>query len=204
IIVVADHCRDKTTAIAREKGALIFENNDKPGKGNVLKCGFYESKGEIIIMMDADYSHRPEEIPYFLKRIEEGAGLVIGSRFLGGSDEYDPIRSFGNIFLSSCFRLFFHSFVKDALNGYKAFRREIFDNFKYSASTFEIEIELLANTRKSNMSIYEIPSFERARPAGKVKSKVVIHGFKFLWMIIRKGIEYRRFSRKQYREKTMY
>lgn len=194
LIVINDCSKDRTAEIAAGFKDVMLYSTDKPlGKGNALNLGFQKSSGEIIIMMDSDCSHRAAEIPLFLEKIQEGADLVIGSRFFGGSDEYSPIRHFGNTFLTFCFNFLFQKYIKDVLNGYKAFRRELIDNFKYVSRSYEIEIELLANAAESNMLICEIPSYERRRAAGKEKSRIIIHGFKFLTMIIKRGIKFRKF-----------
>lgn len=100
VIVVDDNSKDQTSNIALKYGATVVKNTGHSGKGNALKLGFKTANYDIIIMMDADYSHRPEDIPLFLEKIENGAGLVVGSRSLGGSDEYERIRLFGNVFLT--------------------------------------------------------------------------------------------------------
>lgn len=190
IIVVDDNSKDKTSEIANLYNVKLIRNKRSPGKGNALISGFENATGEIIIMMDADYSHRAEDIPLFIKMIEKGYGLVVGSRATGGSDEYTHIRTFGNIFLTNVFCFFTGKFLTDSLNGFKAFRKEVFTNHFYKSKDFEIEIELLVNTLLSGYEIGEIPSHERARAGGKMKSKVLKHGFRFLWKIITKGIEY--------------
>lgn len=190
IIVVNDGSKDCTKAIALEKGVKVINNKGRHGKGNALRLGFKESTGDILVMMDADYSHRPEDLPLFLDRIEQGVGLVIGSRIWGGSEEYTRTRALGNMMLTTVFGLIFHRYLSDLLNGYKVFRREIFDNFEYNSSTFEIEIELAVNTLRLGYSIMEVPSHERERAGGKAKSNVVIHGTKFLLKIISEGIKF--------------
>jgi glycosyltransferase involved in cell wall biosynthesis len=191
LIVIADHCVDKTEEIAKNYGAVILNNLKSSGKGNALRLGFEKATGDIIIMLDADYSHRAEHIPYFLKYIkDEHVGLVIGSRCLGGSDEFNLVRSLGNIILTGAVNLLFHIKLTDALNGYKAFRRSIIQNYNFSSSTFEIEIELIYASLFQNMQIVEFPSHERARAGGEMKSQALIHGPKFLFCILKKGIQY--------------
>lgn len=187
IIVIDDHSRDGTARVAKEFGDILIRNEAGPGKGNALRCGFRKAGGQIFIMMDADYSHRAEEIPVFLRAIEGGAGLVIGSRALGGSEEYTAVRTVGNIFLTGCVNLFLGIKLTDSLNGYKGFRREVVTKSCYDSESFEIEIELIANAVRMGMEIVEVVSRERVRKAGKSKSSVVIHGTKFLWRIIKEG-----------------
>lgn len=190
LIVVDDHSKDQTAQIALEKGAKVIANNRWPGKGKALCVGFKESTGDVIVMLDADCSHRPKDISLFLEGIERGAGLVIGSRIWGGSDEYTKVRATGNFLLTAIFGLIFDEYLSDVLNGYKAFRREIFDNFTYNSSAFEIEIELAVNTLRCGYKILEVPSHERTRAGGKAKSSVIRHGTKFLLKILSEGFKF--------------
>lgn len=192
VIVVDDHSRDGTAKIASSFGAKVVRNKALPGKGNALKTGFRNAKGEIIVMLDADYSHMPEEMHLFLKQLEKGYGLVVGSRYTGGSDEYTLVRSFGNLVLTLAFVTFFGVKLSDALNGYKAFRKEVIGNRQSLKSRdFEIEIELIARCLRKGMKVGEVPSHERTRAGGKMKSKAFIHGPKFLFKIISEGLRYR-------------
>lgn len=187
VLVIVDHCVDNTEKIAKQNKATVIYNNDPPGKGNALQAGFVAASGNILIMLDADYSHKPEDIPSFLTPFcDEKIGMVIGSRSLGGSEEYTFIRTLGNIFLTACVNSLFHLKLTDSLNGFKAFRKEVILNH-FSSSTFEIEIELIYNTLLQNLSIIEIPSHERERAGGEMKSRALIHGPKFLLCIISKG-----------------
>lgn len=185
VIVVDDKSTDRTAAIALEKGVEVVSNPGKSGKGRALRVGFAHSTGEIIIMMDADYSHRAEEFPLFLDAFADGVGLVIGSRVMGGSDEYTPIRAAGNIFFTYMMGVLMRRYLSDALNGFKAFRREVFDDFTYTAKQFEIEIELIGNTLRRGYRVVEVTSHERARRGGEEKSRVVRHGTGFLMQIIK-------------------
>ena len=191
VIVVDDGCRDRTAAIARKYKANVVENKGVHGKGKALACGFRHCKGDYIVMLDADYSHMPEDIPRFLQKLESGYGLVVGSRYTGGSDEYTLVRSFGNLVLTTAFVTMFGIHVSDALNGYKAFKREVITGKSLHAKDFEIEIELIHRALKLGYKIGEFPCHERERAGGKVKSIAFVHGPKFLWEIIKRGLRYR-------------
>jgi glycosyltransferase involved in cell wall biosynthesis len=191
IIVVDDHSTDATAARAAERGARVISNGRLPGKGNALVSGFEQAQGALFIMMDADYSHRPEDIPAFLRTLEDGHyGLVVGSRSTGGSDEYTLIRTLGNVGLSAVFRMLTGVQTTDVLNGYKAFRREIFDHHTYRCAQFEIEIELMINTLEEGWTIGEFACHERSRAGGEAKSRVVRHGTRFLAAIVGLSLRY--------------
>lgn len=188
VICVDDHSSDDTPTIAKSFGVYVVQNTAKPGKGLALRTGFSQASGDILVMMDADYSHRPEDLPRFLEALSDDVGLVIGSRVYGGSDEYTHVRAFGNTFLSTVIGLTTGCHLSDALNGYKVFRREIFSDFKYTSTAFEIEVEIIANTLRKGYRVVEIRSHERARAGGEAKSFVVRHGSRFLMRAIWEGL----------------
>jgi glycosyltransferase involved in cell wall biosynthesis len=190
VIVIDNNSTDKTYEIGVSKGAKVLRES-LPGKGMALAKGFEAAAGDIIIMMDADYSHPAREFSRFLEKIAEGYGLVIGSRQLGKSDEYTPTRKFGNLFLTKCFRILFGYYLTDALNGYKAFRKDVVKKHKCSSKDFEIEIELIYYALKEKMTVGEVESHERERFGGEMKSRALVHGPKFLAAILKYGAKHR-------------
>ncbi len=195
VIVVDDKSTDRTGEIARARGARVIRNEGPSGKGRALRLGFENSTGDIILMMDADYSHRAEDLPNLLSALNDGVGLAIGSRVYGGSDEYTPIRALGNVFLTYALGLFMGRYLSDALNGFKAFRRDIFGDFVYTSKQFEIEIELIANALRKGYQVVEISSHERARLGGEAKSRVIRHGTRFFWRIFTEWLRNKRLAR---------
>lgn len=187
IICVDDHCTDATATIARSFGARVVENKRNPGKGMALRAGFEAATGDVLVMLDADYSHRAEELPRMLEALTEGVGLVIGSRVVGGSEEYTHVRALGNVFLSATLGVCTRRYLSDALNGFKVFKRDVFTDFKYTSKAFEIEIEIIANTLRKGYRVVEVSSHERARAGGEMKSRVVRHGTRFLLRILWEG-----------------
>lgn len=189
VIVVDDRSTDQTAAVARSGGARVVANAGPRGKGMALRTGFAAATGDILVMMDADYSHRAEELPRFLEALRDpSVGLVIGSRVVGGSEEYVHIRALGNVFLSATLGLCTGRYLSDALNGFKAFRRDVFTGFTYTSRAFEIEVELIANTLRAGYRVVEISSHERARAGGEAKSRVIRHGTRFLLRIFWEGL----------------
>lgn len=124
-----------------------------------------------------------------LGALTEDVGLVIGSRVVGGSEEYTHVRALGNVFLSATLGLCTRRYLSDALNGFKVFRRDVFTDFKYTSAAFEIEIEIIANTMRKGYRIAEVQSHERARAGGVMKSSVVRHGTRFLLRILWEGFK---------------
>jgi hypothetical protein len=119
--------------------------------------------------------------------MKDDVGLVIGSRVVGGSEEYTHVRALGNVFLSASLGLCTGRYLSDALNGFKMFRRDVFTDFEYTSAAFEIEIEIVANTMRKGYRIVEVSSHERERAGGEMKSRVIRHGTRFLLRIFWEG-----------------
>ncbi len=195
VIVVDDRSEDKTREIAAEKGARVLINPNRKGKGSSLLYGFSKSHGKYLVMMDGDGSHRAKDAPKLLEVLKEDSevGLVIASRIMGGSDEYTPIKALGNVFLTYFTGLFLKRYLSDAINGFKAFRREIFDLSEFDSYSFDLEIELIANTMRRGFKVREVASHERARLAGEAKAKIIQHGTQFFLRIFKEYLKNKRY-----------
>lgn len=184
VIVVDDRSTDDTSQIAGKYPFVkVVPNRYPSGKGGTLRSGFDLARGELIAMMDADYSHRPFDLPNLLEEAFRTRGLVVASRITGGSEEYTRVRAFGNVFLTWFFGFLHGRYLSDILNGFKVFHRDVYQNFHYTANGFEIEIELVVNALRLKRPVTEIPSRERPRLGGKMKSSVIRHGPRFFWQI---------------------
>lgn len=185
IIVVDDGSTDGTAAAVEGLHCtLLLNQGPARGKGAALRLGFAAARFDTFLMLDADYSHRAEDIPALWGEFRKGYGLVVADRLIGGSDEYTFSRCYGNLFLTTVFSSLFGVQLNDSLNGFKIFHRRVFDSFTYTAEDFSIEIELLANTKRLGLSIGQIRSHERARQGGRAKSFAMRHGFSFLFRIL--------------------
>src|SRR4051812_15475422 len=110
LVVVDGGSTDGTVDVARalRPEALIL-NQDGTGKGDALRCGFAVASGDIIVMLDADGSTDPSEIPRFVAALVTGADFAKGTRFVtgGGSSDITSLRRFGNRVLSGTVNLLF-------------------------------------------------------------------------------------------------
>jgi len=187
IVVVDGHSADRTVAVAREcrpDVRVVYQNG--AGKGNALACGFAESTGDIIVMLDADGSTDPQEIPRFVATLLTGADFVKGSRFItgGGSDDFTRLRRFGNRLLSRMVNVLFGTNYTDLCYGYTAFRRTCLDEFTIDAAGFEVETLMNVRAARAGVRIAEVPSFERPRLSGESNLNARRDGLRVLRTII--------------------
>ena len=192
IIVVDGHSTDGTIEEIKRyrKDAKVFVETEK-GKGAALRKGFKEASGDIIIMMDADGSHDPREIPALIDPVLNGYDVTKASRLLpgGGSDDFTAFRRFGNRMFVVIVNLLYGSNYTDLCYGYRVFKRDALEQLQIRTNGFEVETEQSILMIKAGLKIKEIPSFEIKRKYGFSR----LHSFRDGWKILRIiAIEYMR------------
>src|SRR3954471_13477847 len=159
-VIVADNgSTDRSVEIATNLGARVVHERRK-GYGAALLRGIHESRGEIILMADADDSYDWSAIAPFVRKIREGYDLVMGNRFQGGIEPgaMPPLhRYFGNPVLSLVARVAFRSAIGDFHCGMRAFTRAAFDRMQLRTTGMEFATEMVANAAHQNLRIGEIP-----------------------------------------------
>jgi len=186
IIVVDDHSYDKSLDAARKHGARLFSLKEHLGKGYVLRAGFAKAKGDIIVTIDSDGSHRPEEIQEVLMPVlENTADLVIGSRYLNHKPvAIRKLNAFGVKVFNFLIDLLTGVAITDSQSGYRAMRSEVLKKQKLYAHEYEIESEMLIKTVKAGFRVAEVPiSFEQ-RTFGRSGVDPVWDGSKILYSIM--------------------
>lgn len=159
----------------------------RPGKGRALRTGFEEATGDIIVMIDADGSMDPLEIPTMVAVLEAGADVVKGSRFLqgAGTDDMGLLRRAGNGSLRLLVRALFGGRYSDLCYGYMAFWRDVLPAFDGDAPGFEVETFLNVRALAAGLRIAEVPSFERDRISGESHLNTFRDGWRVLRTIFR-------------------
>jgi len=190
VLVVADGSRDGTAAAAREAGAIVPEAEVVRGKGFAIIKGIQESRKvrpDVVILMDSDGQHLPEEIPILLKPLEEGrADLVSGSRMLG-TLRTSRINVIGNWGLRLLSFLVTWRWLTDTETGYRAFRAEALYAIPLKSRGYEIESELMLRAMYRKLRIVEVP----ITVPFAVPGVTVWDGFKVGWYKIKMGLRFR-------------
>jgi glycosyltransferase involved in cell wall biosynthesis len=193
ILIVDGNSVDGTAERAKKLGVKVIMQDGK-GKGAALRQAFDNGyvEGDIIIILDADGSMDPEEIPSFVSAIRSGAEIVKGSRFLpkGQSDDMTALRRVGNKLLVGILNSLFLTRYTDLCYGYMAFRREAIKRISslLTSKNFEIETEICIRAKKLGIKVSEVPSFERARLHGESNLNSFKDGFRILKLIVRESL----------------
>jgi glycosyltransferase involved in cell wall biosynthesis len=195
VVLVDGRSRDNTVAEARSvvPDVMVVEQN-APGKGAALRAGFAASTGDYVVMIDADGSMDPGEIPLFVAALDAGYDLVKGSRTLpgGGSHDFTPIRELGNHALCELVDVLFMVPFSDLCYGYCAFRRDCLDALALTATGFEVETEIAVHAVKAGLRIAEVPSIELPRMTGASNLHAWRDGRRVLRVLVREKISRRR------------
>jgi glycosyltransferase involved in cell wall biosynthesis len=191
VIVVDDGSSDRTAEIARNAGAEVIVHEVNTGKGGALKTGFLAAEGaDIIVTMDSDGQHNPEDIPRLVQPILKGeADMVNGSRYLNGLDRNTPLyRRVGQRVLDRFTNLNSGLKITDSQSGFRAFAASTKDNFRFNAQGMAIESEMLADAANSGLRIKEVEIGVRYDVDCSTKNPIE-HGFGVLIMVL-KDIEF--------------
>lgn len=119
--------------------------------------GFMASTGDIIVMLDADGSTDPTEIPRFVEALMQGNDFAKGSRFLkgGGSADITILRRWGNTCLRSLVNILFRTRFSDLCYGYNAFWRACLDDVIVDCADFEVEVLPNIRMHTAKLKIFE-------------------------------------------------
>ncbi len=182
IIVVDDHSPDGTADVVegysmQYGNVMVLRRPEKMGLGTACLDGFKVAlsiKADIIVRMDGDLSHNPENIPKIAAKAEEGYGVVIGSRYIaGGRIENWPLR---RLVISKAANLLVRVFlgikVRDATSEYRAFSSDALKKMSLSeikTGGYMFKVEILYNAKEHGVKIGETPIVFVNRKVGKSK-----------------------------------
>ena len=201
VIVVDGHSVDGTLAVARRlrPDAHIVMQTRK-GKGNALACGFAAATGDIIVMVDADGSADPAEIPRFVDALLDGADFAKGTRYAdgAGSSDITRVRSLGNSVLRALVNYCYGTRYSDLCYGFNAFWRRHVSAFRLDATSspplcgegqlygdgFEVETLINIRAATAGLAVTEVPSFEHRRMHGVSNLNAFSDGLRVLRTIL--------------------
>ncbi len=198
VIVVDGRSTDGTVEVARALRPdvrVVLQN--RRGKGNAMACGFAAVRGDVVVMLDADGSADPREIPRFVEALVAGADFAKGTRFAAGagSDDITRTRAWGNRWLNRIANALFGTRYTDLCYGYNAFWSSCLPALELDAEGVRrdatlwgdgFEIETIINTRmaKAGVRITEVPSYEFERIHGESNLNTWRDGFRVLRALV--------------------
>ena len=188
VLVIDNGSIDKSLEISKNNGAETFREPNR-GKGHAIRAGFQRAKGNVIVTLDSDGSHRPEEIPIVLKSVIDGkADLSIGSRFRNHNFDLKRIpriNRLGNRTFNRLIGFLVDSRVTDSQSGFRAVKSSIMKQMNLNSHGYEVESEMLIKAWKKGARISEIPISFDQRTVGKSRLDPLRDGIRILYSIIK-------------------
>jgi glycosyltransferase involved in cell wall biosynthesis len=195
VLLVDGLSSDETMEVARLMMPQIrFVRQTGHGKGNALACGFAACRGDIVVMLDADGSADPGEIPAFVGALLGGADFAKGTRFIqgGGSDDMTWIRKLGNRALTSLVNMLYETSYTDLCYGYNAFWTHCLPAIDVDCTGFEVETLIGVRVANAGLRVIEVASYELERVHGTSNLNTFRDGWRVLRTIVKERIPKRR------------
>jgi glycosyltransferase involved in cell wall biosynthesis len=183
VIVVDNGSGDGSGELARSAGAKVVLE-PRRGYGRAYLAGFAAARGDYIVMIDADLTYDFDEIPRFVRELDEGGELVMGNRM----EAVDPgamtlLSRIGNPLLSGFLNLLFRTPVRDAHCGMRALRRSILPALELRATGMELASEMVIRATRARLDIREVPIALRRR-GGESKLAPFRDGWRHLRLML--------------------
>jgi len=190
VLVVDGHSRDRTREVAESLGVKVILDNRK-GKGEALRHVVNFVNGNIIVFIDADGSHDPNDIPKLVEPIiKDEADHVSGSRLIGGSSELhggfdECFRLMGSSFITACINWRFKVKLSESQNGFRAIKTDVIKQLGLEENITTIEQEMIMKTLKKGFRMAEVPSHEYERKKGYSKISLRKVWFRYVYTLVK-------------------
>jgi glycosyltransferase involved in cell wall biosynthesis len=154
-----DEAREVNDPVAAAAGARVLYRVGERGFGSALRYGFTQAVGDALIPFMGDESDRAEDIPRMIQKLEQGYDVVAGSRYMRGGETVGmtPKQRMSRLY-SVLVRAAGGPKIHDVSNAFKAYRREVIQQVRTEAESFDISVELTVKAAQEGFRIGEIPT----------------------------------------------
>ena len=185
ILVIDDGSTDLSKSICEQHGIKVISHPHSLGNGASIKTGARNAIGEIIVFMDADGQHAPEDIQRLLSKLEQGYDMVVGAR--QSSSHASKKRLIGNTIFNKLASFMTGQKIEDLTSGFRAVRAKHFKKFLYLLPNgFSYPTTSTMAFFRSALPVAYIP-IHAGKREGKSKIKLVNDGLRFLIIILKIG-----------------
>jgi len=186
VIVVDDNSNDKTKDLAIDEGADVISHKKNKGYGSAIITGMKRAlhkNADIVVLLDADAQHNPNEISSMIKPILENRGdLIIGSRFLNNV-KIPTYRKFGIKFITTLINFLTGAKITDAQSGFRAFSSKVLRKINLKEHGMGISVETIFKVKEKGFKIVEVPiSCQYEKIIHKINP--ISHGFQVVLSIL--------------------
>jgi len=181
-----------------EKKGIIVHSQEKLGRAEAFRMAMDLAKHDKIVFFSPDGNEDAKDIIPLLSMLGDDCDMSIGSRFMGGgrSDDDDvplPIRGFGNKGFTMIANILWGGNLTDSINGFRAIKKQVFQDLKPDSEGFGIEYQLSIRALKKGYKIKEIPTYEGDRIGGQSTARTIPTGLYFIRLLLSEIIKGKRF-----------
>ncbi len=198
IVVCDDGSSDLTFEIAKRLGADVIRHEYNSGYGAAIQSLFKRAKAlnaDVLVTLDGDGQHDPDEIPRLLEPIANGTvDVVVGSRFLdaNGTEDMPRYRQVGVKVITFLANGFGKNGVADTQSGYRAYAGHALDVLEFSEDGMSASVEILRETGKQGLKMCEVPiscKYQNCNGLKTSKRNPVSHGVGVLMSLVKLVVE---------------
>ncbi len=162
VIVYDDGSGDDTYEVATSAGASVIRNSENKGYGVAIRSLFQaakEKEADIMVTLDSDGQHNPEQIPELIEPLKQGYDLVVGSRYLRNDDKVKVprLRSFGIRTITKLTQSASYKGITDSQSGFRAYNKNALSSINLFADGMSVSTEILLRASEKKLSIIEVP-----------------------------------------------
>jgi glycosyltransferase involved in cell wall biosynthesis len=189
VFVIDPGSTDGSLEFLKSKGIRVVMQ-DIRGRGEAFRIGVKEAKNENVVFFSSDGNEDPNDILKMIYFLEQGYDMVIASRFMkdARADDSDipfPIRGIGNKVFTTITNLIWKGHLTDSINGFRAIKRNKFQQINPDAHGFGIEYQMSIRALKSKLNIKEFPTYEGNRIGGESTAHTFATGWLFLKIVLK-------------------
>ena len=162
VIVYDDGSSDDTSEVAKSAGAIVIRNPENKGYGVAIRSLFQAAKeqdADIMVTLDSDGQHDPDQIAEVIEPLKQGFDIVIGSRFLkrDGKQKVPKYRSFGIKTITKLTQAASYHGLTDSQSGFRAYNKNALSKINLFEDGMAVSVEILLRAKEKNLSTVEVP-----------------------------------------------
>jgi glycosyltransferase involved in cell wall biosynthesis len=186
IIIVNDGSTDDTASVGKEFGARVVTHSRSLGNGAAIKSGARAATSDVIVFMDADGQHRPQDIPLLIEKLKDGNDMVVGARSYGS--QAGAHRALANTLYNWLASWMVGQKVEDLTSGFRAVKARLFRRFLYLLpNSFSYPTTITMSFFRAGFSVAYVPIHAPPR-IGKSHVKLIRDGARFFLIIFKIGV----------------
>lgn len=188
VIVYDDGSTDDTFELATAAGATVIKSTKNTGYGSAIRALFQaarEQNADIMVTLDSDGQHNPDQIPDVIKPIKEGFDIVLGSRYLRDDDKIKvpKLRSFGIKTITKLAQSASYKGITDSQSGFRAYSRNALSKINLFENGMAVSTEILLRANEKKLSTTEVPITVKYDMKDTSTHNPLVHGIRVFYSV---------------------